>query len=224
MVMVDHECPWGLKAEALLKQKNIAFEDIHLTTNDEVDAFKRSHGVVTTPQIFIGDQRIGGYTDLAAFLKVKPEELEVSYIPVIAVFGSAFLVAWASSLGWRGFMGMAIAMLAMLKLMDVPGFAKSFSKYDLLTQRWSAYGCLYPALEMLIALGFLSNKAMVPTGWLAVFVGISGMVSVYKAIVIDKLALNCACVGGNSKAPLGIISFAENGMMGLMGIAMLLGN
>jgi len=53
MVMVDHECPWGLKAEALLKQQNIAFEDIHLTTNDEVDAFKRSHGVVTTPQIFL---------------------------------------------------------------------------------------------------------------------------------------------------------------------------
>ena len=119
---------------------------------------------------------------------------------------------------------MVIAMLAMLKLMDVPGFAKSFSKYDLLTQRWSAYGRLYAALEMLIALGFLSNTAMVPTGWLAVFVGISGMVSVYKAIVIDKLALNCACVGGNSKAPLGIISFAENGMMGLMGIVMLLGN
>jgi hypothetical protein len=50
------------------------------------------------------------------------------------------------------------------------------------------------------------------------------MVSVYKAIVIDKLALNCACVGGKSKAPLGVISFAENGMMGLMGVVMLLGN
>ena len=64
---------------------------------------------------------------------------------------------------------------------------------------------------------------MALTGWLAVFVGVSGMVSIYKAIVIDKLALNCACVGGNSNAPLGIVSFAENGVMVLMGVAMLLG-
>jgi glutaredoxin len=223
MVLPDHQCPWGLKAEALLKEQNIPFEDILLTTEADVEAFKRSHSVATTPQIFIGEQRIGGYTDLAALLQVRPEALEVSYTPVIAVFGSAVLVAWASALGWRGFMGLAIAMLAMLKLMDVPGFAKSFAKYDLLTQRWPFYGRLYPPLEMLIALGFLSNTATGLTGSLALFVGVSGMVSVYKAVVIDKLALNCACVGGNSKAPLGIVSFAENGMMALMGIAMFLG-
>jgi glutaredoxin len=224
MVLPDHPCPWGLKAVALLEQQGIPFEDHHLTSEAEVEAFKRSHSVVTTPQIFFGDHRIGGYSDLAAILQVKPEALEVSYTPVIAVFGSALLVTLAAGLGWRGFMGLAIAMLAMLKLMDIPGFAKSYSKYDLLTQRWPAYGRLYPGLEMVIALGFLANAAMGLTGVLAVLVGISGMVSVYKAVVIDKLALNCACVGGNSKAPLGIVSFAENGMMALMGVAMLLGS
>lgn len=224
MVLPDHPCPWGLKAVALLEQQGIPFEDHHLTSEAEVEAFKRSHSVVTTPQIFFGDHRIGGYSDLAAILQVKPEALEVSYTPVIAVFGSALLVTLAAGLGWRGFMGLAIAMLAMLKLMDIPGFAKSFSKYDLLTQRWPVYGRLYPGLEMVIALGFLANAAMGLTGVLAVLVGISGMVSVYKAVVIDKLALNCACVGGNSKAPLGIVSFAENGMMALMGVAMLLGS
>ena len=35
------------------------------------------------------------------------------------------------------------------------------------------------------------------------------MVSVGKALLIDHLALNCACVGGNSKTPLGVVSFAE---------------
>jgi uncharacterized membrane protein len=34
---------------------------------------------------------------------------------------------------------------------------------------------------------------------------------------IDKMALNCACVGGNSKAPLGIVSMTENLMMAIMG-------
>ena len=31
------------------------------------------------------------------------------------------------------------------------------------------------------------------------------------------MALNCACVGGNSKAPLGVVSMTENLMMAIMG-------
>jgi hypothetical protein len=37
-----------------------------------------------------------------------------------------------------------------------------------------------------------------------------GIVSVGKAVFIVHLALNCACVGGNSRRPLGVVSFAEN--------------
>lgn len=66
MSMLDHECPWGVKAVALLKDKNIPFEDIRLTTKAEVEDFKALHQVKSTPQIFWGEQRIGGYTDLAA--------------------------------------------------------------------------------------------------------------------------------------------------------------
>ncbi|BAU65000.1 glutaredoxin [Stanieria sp. NIES-3757] len=52
-------------------------------------------------------------------------------------------------------------------------------------------------------------------------IGISGGISVFKAVYIDKLALNCACVGGNSKAPLGIVSFTENAIMAIMGAALI---
>lgn len=43
----------------------------------------------------------------------------------------------------------------------------------------------------------------------------------FKAVYIDKLELNCACVGGNSKAPLGAISFLENAIMVGMGAFLL---
>ena len=42
------------------------------------------------------------------------------------------------------------------------------------------------------------------------FLGIIGIASVLKAVYLDKLKLNCACVGGYTKNPLGIISFIEN--------------
>ena len=36
-----------------------------------------------------------------------------------------------------------------------------------------------------------------------------GMVSVGKAVLVDHLALNYACVGGNSKTPLGVVMLAD---------------
>ncbi|AFY61876.1 MauE/DoxX family redox-associated membrane protein [Synechococcus sp. PCC 6312] len=221
MSMPDHECPWGVKAVALLNDNNIPFEDIRLSTKAEVEEFKTLHQVKTTPQIFWDGTRIGGYTDLAAYLEVQAQAPEYSYTPVIALFSTAGLMAVATSLGFTGFMGIALSMLASLKLMDIDAFAESFAKYDLITKRCKPYGKVYPFIELFIGLGILSGLAPMATGVGALVVGVSGGISVFKAVFIDKLALNCACVGGNSKAPLGLVSFAENAIMALMGVMLL---
>jgi glutaredoxin len=64
MVMPDHLCPYGLKSKDLLERHGFAVEDHPLETHDETEAFKKEHGVETTPQAFIGGERIGGYDDL----------------------------------------------------------------------------------------------------------------------------------------------------------------
>jgi len=220
----DHVCPWGLRAVQLLQEQHIAFDDHPLRSEAEVAAFKAAHGVATTPQVFAGAERIGGYTDLAARLGVRPESAEVSYTPVIAVLATAALMALALAGGISGFMGIAICLLAMLKLMDVAAFAASFRKYDLLSQRWQAWGGLYPGVELL-GLGVLLRPELPAAarliGAAGLLLGAMGMASVGKAVFIDKLALNCACVGGNARVPLGVVSFAENLFMALMGAAML---
>jgi glutaredoxin len=217
MSMPEHECPWGLRAIKLLQEQGIEFEDVKLRSREEVDQFKAKYGVATTPQIFFGTERIGGYTDLAQRLKVQAEKAEYSYTPVIAVFSTAGLMALATSLGIPGFMGFSLSMLASLKLMDLNAFAESFEKYDLVTKRFKPYGKTYPFTELLIGLGFLSGIAPLATGIGSFVVGVSGTISVFKAVYIDKQALNCACVGGNAKAPLGVVSFAENAIMTVMG-------
>jgi glutaredoxin len=216
----DHECPWGIRAIKLLTEKGIKFEDHLLRSREAVDEFKAQYNVATTPQIFFGEQRIGGYTDLAAYFDVAAAP-EYSYTPVIALFSTAGLMTLATSLGMTGFMGISLSMLAALKLMDLEAFAESFRKYDLLTRRFRPYGRAYPSIELLLGLGYLSGVAPLATGIVSLLVGMMGGISVFKAVYIDKMALNCACVGGNSKAPLGVVSFAENAIMAGMG-AMLL--
>jgi hypothetical protein len=60
-------------------------------------------------------------------------------------------------------------------------------------------------------------------GAMVLLLGAMGMMSVGKAVFVDKLALNCACVGGNARVPLGMVSFAENLLIALMGGVMVTG-
>lgn len=221
MVTPESECPWGLKASALLRDRGIEFEDIQLRSRAEVDQFKAQQGVATTPQIFFGADRIGGYSDLATKLNAPIQSTKPSYQPVIALFSVAGLISLSLSLGMPGFMGISLSMLASLKLMDIKTFAASFATYDLISQAFKPYGKLYPFLELGIGLGFLSGLAPMATGIGSMLVGVTGATSIIKAVYIEKRSLNCACVGGNSKLPLGVVSIAENTMMVLMGIMLI---
>jgi glutaredoxin 3 len=68
MVLPDHTCPFGVRAKAMLEKGGFQVEDRILATREEVDQFKAEHGVDTTPQIFISDERIGGSDELEEFL------------------------------------------------------------------------------------------------------------------------------------------------------------
>lgn len=232
MVMPDHVCPYGLKSRHLLKAKGYAVEDHWLTTRAETDAFKAEHGVKTTPQTFIGGERIGGYDDVRRFFGRPVRDPKApTYAPVIALFAVSLLMALAASVAAFGspftghavqwFIAFSMCALAMQKLRDVEAFSSMFLNYDLLARKWVPYGYVYPFAEL--AAGVLMIAGVLP--WvsipLALFIGGVGAVSVFKAVYIDKRELKCACVGGDSNVPLGFVSLTENLMMVGMAIWML---
>jgi len=231
MVMPGHVCPWGLKALHLLKSNGYEVEDRHLTTRQEIDSFKAKHGVVTTPQTFINGQRIGGYDDLKRFFgrKVRAPG-ETSYVPVIAIFSMTALAALALSTSLFGtpftiraaewFIGLSMVVLALLKLQDVEKFSAMFLNYDLLSRRWVPYAGLYPFLEGLAGVLMLSDRLTWLSVPIALFIGVEGAASVFKAVYLDKRELKCACVGGSSNVPLGFVSLTENLMMMAMALWM----
>ena len=68
MVLPDHTCPYGVRARQLLEESGFTIDERILGSRDEVDAFKAEQGVATTPQVFVGGERIGGSSDLEAWL------------------------------------------------------------------------------------------------------------------------------------------------------------
>ena len=59
-------CPYCVRARFLLESKNVDFTDIGVDARPELrrEMTERS-GRRTVPQIWVGDQHVGGYDDLA---------------------------------------------------------------------------------------------------------------------------------------------------------------
>lgn len=232
MLMDDHVCPFGLKSRHLLKSQGYKVDDHHLSTREQVDAFKKEYNVDTTPQTFINGQRVGGYDELKAYFGKASKDDEKTYWPVLSLFTITALMAigaalvatgqWFSLLTFEWFIAFSMCGLAYLKIRDVESFSTMFLNYDLLAKKWVPYGYIYPYAEG--AAGILMIAGILP--WLSIpiafFIGLVGAVSVFKAVYIDKRELKCACVGGESNVPLGFISLTENLMMLGMAIWMLL--
>ena len=232
MVQAEHVCPYGIKALDLLKRRGFTVADHHLTTREETDAFKAKHQVATTPQVFIDGRRIGGYDDLVRFFGGEVKEKDaVTYTPVIALFAMAALMAMAGSWASLGdvltiraaewFIAFSMCLLALQKLKDIDAFATMFLNYDLLAARWVPYGRIYPFAEGAAGVLMIAGALMWLSVPIALFIGTIGAVSVFKAVYVDKRELKCACVGGDSRVPLGFVSLTENVMMVAMAMWML---
>ena len=233
MVTDQHICPFGLKSRDLLEREGYEVDDHELRTRGETDAFMAEHRVKTTPQTFIGGERIGGYDDLLRyFRKEAADPQKTSYRPVVAVFAIAALIALAASWSAFGtlasvragewFIAISMCILAMLKLRDLDSFSNMFLGYDLLAQRWVRYAYIYPFGEAAAGILMIAGALLWVAIPIALVIGSIGAVSVFKAVYIDRRELKCACVGGDSNVPLGFVSLTENLMMVAMAAWMLL--
>jgi glutaredoxin 3 len=60
-------CPFCTSAKALLAKRGIAYEEINLARDPDSRAkLQKRTGMFTFPQIVIGEQALGGFTELLA--------------------------------------------------------------------------------------------------------------------------------------------------------------
>lgn len=229
----EHTCPFGLRAKDLLRRKGYQVNDKVLESREEANNLMSSLDVETTPQVVIDEKRIGGYEDLERYLGKTPNvDKETSYFPVASLFTISALLSLGLSTQLNTgfqihatillFIGLSMIMLGLLKLQNLEGFVNGFLGYDLLARRYVPYAFAYPFLEVLAGLLMISGLLGFVSIPLMLVLGGVGGVSVFKAVYIEKRELKCACVGGNSKVPLGFVSFLENAIMFGAAIIMML--
>jgi glutathione-dependent peroxiredoxin len=71
LVLARHGCPHCARAERLLKDRQIAFDVVHLGDELSMQGVKAASGGMSVPQVFINGRLVGGADQLEKFLETN---------------------------------------------------------------------------------------------------------------------------------------------------------
>ena len=135
-----------------------------------------------------------------------------SYYPLLLVMTLIAVVplATGSFMGWMmGFMAGFYIVFGAFKLLDVPGFARSYAQYDIIAKHVPAWGYVYPFVEVALGFGFLFWFDMMTLSWIALVLSVVGAIGVIQAN-LSKQSIQCACLGTVFQLPMSVVTVIEN--------------
>jgi copper chaperone CopZ len=137
----------------------------------------------------------------------------------VALIGAGSLASGGME-GFMGrFMGGFFLVFGGLKLLDLRGFVSAYAMYDLLAARVTAYGWVYPFLEVTLGLGYLA----VPN-WPTLHAFTLGLMLFSSVGVVQSVSrgekLKCACMGTAFNLPMTTVTVVEDLGMAAMAAAM----
>jgi hypothetical protein len=121
----------------------------------------------------------------------------------------------------QNFMAGFFLVFSFFKLLNLKGFAESYSSYDIIAKRWQGWGYVYALIELGLGVAYLVNFNPIITN-VATFIVMSiSMVGVLQS-VLNKRKIQCACLGAVFNLPMSTITILEDALMIAMSGSMLL--
>jgi hypothetical protein len=123
--------------------------------------------------------------------------------------------------GMYDFMAGFFIIFSFFKIININSFAQAYSTYDLIAQQWYSYGYIYPFIELSLGIAYIMRFHLEIAHWITFVLMIISSAGVYKALQ-EKRELDCACLGTVFKLPMTYVTLAEDILMGLMALVMIL--
>lgn len=155
--------------------------------------------------------------------KLKPFIPLIVIVSIILLFTAgmqfSFGETWHDAM--RFFMAFFFLVFGFFKIINIKGFAAAYRTYDLIAQRSLWYAYLYPFLELALGVAYLFNLFPMSTN-----VATAVLMSVSAVGVLIELSkgkeITCACLGVVFKIPMTWVTLAEDLLMAIMALAMIL--
>lgn len=162
-------------------------------------------------------------------IKKLPRYTVQDFLPLIIIFSLIGLITLGHQLyyGFNFMAGMRIMMAAfflifgLFKVINLAGFAEAYSMYDLIAQRLYWYGYLYPFLELFLGVAYLLKWRLFEINIFTLVLMSVSAVGVFNELRKGKTIV-CACLGAVFKIPMTYVTLAEDLIMAVMAVVMLL--
>lgn len=197
------------------------------------------HHHVSTDALNAALKRAGDYTlDEQPSTLAAPTAPAVStstppttYFPLILV--TAYIVGIVLLIQWRNgewnthgamndFMAAFFIVFSFFKFLDLRGFAGSYASYDVIARRWLTYGYVYPFIELALGIAYVIRFQPLLTNWVTFVVMSVGLIGVVQSL-LQKRQIQCACLGTVFNLPMSKVTLAEDTLMAVMALAVILG-
>ena len=151
--------------------------------------------------------------------QLKPLFLILFYITVASVLMNR--QQWNIGAMMTDFRGLSFIVFSFFKMLDLGGFAMTFSMYDPIANRVPFYSKFYPFIETILGL-MLLVRFNVDIALIATIVILGFTTYGVTKTLLSKRTIKCACLGTALDLPMTEATFIENAIMIIMSAIMIL--
>jgi copper chaperone CopZ len=150
----------------------------------------------------------------------KPLLLVFAFITSIACLTSFANNHFIGQLWMNHFMAGFFIVFSFFKFLDIRAFADSYAMYDVIAKQWKGYGYLYPFIELLLGIAYLTAFNPILTNSITIVVMSISSIGVMQSVV-RKQKIRCACLGAVFNLPMSTVTIIEDVLMVIMAASML---
>lgn len=144
-----------------------------------------------------------------------------TYKPILVIFGYIIGITLLVEYINDGFIGMRwmnhfmagfFLVFSFFKLLNLKGFAESYSMYDIVAKKWNGWGYVYAFTELALGIAFLTGFNPILTNSITFVVMVVSIIGVLQS-VFNKRKIKCACLGDVFNLPMSTITIIEDALM-----------
>jgi len=227
----------GMTCDSCKDKITQALQSIPEITKVEIDREKGFADIsmsehVQTPVMQEALSTLGDYSismDMGASMEqAKKKNHFKDLIPLFVIVGAILLFSIIMTLvigkdfqfGMRMFMGGFFAVFGILKVLKLKDFAVAYKEYDIIAKHSSLYAHAYPFIELALGILYFINIIPLTTNILTIIVMGIGATGVYIKLRKHE-EIPCACLGTVFKVPMTWVTLAEDLLMVIMAIIMI---
>jgi copper chaperone CopZ len=151
----------------------------------------------------------------------KPVLLIFSFITGISFLAQANAPVFSWMLWMEHFMAGFFLTFSFFKLLNLKGFADTYSTYDIIASRWRSYAFIYAFIELGLGIAYLIGFRPIITNTVTLVVMSISLAGVLQS-VLNKRKIRCACLGDVFNLPMSTVTIIEDVLMILMSAVMLI--